>query len=74
MKSIRSFLVIVILSTITLMAFLTALNGYHDSMAKAEQLFDSGLIDKAHLLSIAFSSNHFDGSSLKNENMNARTK
>lgn len=74
MKSIRSFLVIVILSTITLMAFLTALNGYHDSMAKAEQLFDSGLIDKAHLLSIAFSSNPIDGSSLKNENMNARTK
>lgn len=74
MKSIRSFLIIVILSTITLMAFLTALNGYRDSMIKAEQLFDSGLANKAHLLSIAFSSNHIDGSSLNNENMNARTK
>lgn len=57
MKSIRSFLIIVILSTITLMAFLSALNGYRDSMAKAEQLFDSELIDKAHLLSMAFSAN-----------------
>ena len=57
MKSIRFFLVIVILSTITLLAFLTALNGYRDSMAKAEELFDSELVDKAHLLSIAFSSN-----------------
>ncbi len=55
MKSIRFFLSIVILSTITLMAFLSALNGYRDSMAKAEQLFDSELENKAHLLSIAYS-------------------
>ena len=37
------------------MAFLSALNGYRDSMNKAEQLFDSELLDKAHLLSIAYS-------------------
>lgn len=55
MKSIRVFLIIVLLSTITLMAFLSALNGYRDSMAKAEQLFDAQLIDKTYLLSMAFS-------------------
>lgn len=55
MKSIRFFLSIVILSTITLMAFVSALNGYRDSMTKAEQLFDSELENKAHLLSIAYS-------------------
>ncbi len=54
MKSIRTFLIIVILSTVTLMAFLSALNGYQDSMAKAEQLFDSELVDKSHLLLQAF--------------------
>ena len=54
MKSIRTFLIIVILSTVTLMAFLSALNGYRNSMAKAEQLFDSELADKSHLLSLAF--------------------
>ncbi|WP_198262697.1 sensor histidine kinase [sulfur-oxidizing endosymbiont of Gigantopelta aegis] len=58
MKSIRFFLSIVILSTITLMAFLSALNGYQDSMSKAELLFDSELMDKAHLLSKAFSVHH----------------
>ncbi len=63
MKSIRFFLSIVILSTITLMAFLSALNGYQDSMDKAEQLFDSELVDKAHLLSIAFSA------SIKHQNV-----
>ncbi len=58
MKSIRFFLSIVILSTITLMAFLSALNGYRDSMNKADQLFDSELVDKARLLSMAFSAHH----------------
>lgn len=58
MKSIRFFLSIVILSTITLMAFLSALNGYRDSMSKADQLFDSELVDKARLLSMAFSAHH----------------
>ncbi len=57
MRSIRSFLMIVILSTITLMAFLTALNGYRDSMAMAEQVFDAELIDKAHMLSMILTYN-----------------
>ncbi len=55
MKSIRTFLITVILSTITLVVFLSALNGYKDSMHKAEQLFDMALVDKAYLLSIVFS-------------------
>lgn len=54
MKSIRSFLIIAIVSTITLIIFLSALNGYRDSLAKAEQLFDSELLNKAHLLASAF--------------------
>ena len=69
MKSIRFFLSIVILSTITLMAFLSALNGYRDSMNKAEQLFDSELMDKAHLLSIAFTAHH----STNNKNLTGDT-
>ena len=67
MKSIRFFLSIVILSTITLMAFLSALNGYRDSMTKAEQLFDSELMDKAHLLSIVFSALYIKNKSLNTD-------
>ena len=51
MSSIKTFLLIVILASLTLMIFLSALNGYRDSLVKAEQLFDSELVDKAHLLS-----------------------
>jgi two-component system, OmpR family, sensor histidine kinase QseC len=54
MKSIRAFLVIALLSTITLITFLAALNGYRDSLKKAEQLFDSELTDRAYLLSSTF--------------------
>ena len=53
MKSIKQFLIIIILSTITLTSFLSAIHGYQDSIDKAEQLFDSELIDKAHLLSLS---------------------
>ena len=55
MKSIKQFLIIIILSTITLTSFLSAIHGYQDSIDKAEQLFDSELIDKAHLLSLSLS-------------------
>ncbi len=55
MKSIRSFLIYAILSSITLISFLSALNGYRDSLEKAEQLFDSELVNKAYLLSSTFS-------------------
>ena len=61
MKSIRTFLIIVILSSITLITFLSALNGYQNSLARAEALFDSELVNKARLLSMSltlYQNNH----------------
>jgi two-component system sensor histidine kinase QseC len=49
--SIRRFLVIVLLATITLVNFLAALHGYRTSMAEAERLFDRQLEDIASVLS-----------------------
>ncbi len=50
MKSIRKFLVVVLMATITLTVFLSSLHGYRSSMAGVQQLFDSELADRAHLL------------------------
>ncbi len=50
MNSIRRFLVIVLLATITLVNFLAALHGYRTSMAEAERLFDRQLADIASVL------------------------
>jgi two-component system sensor histidine kinase QseC len=52
MSSIRRFLVVVLLATITLISFLAALHGYRTSMAEAEQLFDAQLADIAAVLSL----------------------
>jgi two-component system sensor histidine kinase QseC len=49
-RSIRRFLVIVLLATITLTNFLAALHGYRTSMAKAERLFDNQLADIAAVM------------------------
>jgi two-component system sensor histidine kinase QseC len=49
-SSIRRFLVVVLLATITLINFLAALHGYRTSMAQAEQLFDAQLSDIADVL------------------------
>jgi two-component system sensor histidine kinase QseC len=49
-KSIRIFLVVVLMATITLTVFLSSLHGYRSSMAGVQQLFDSELADRAHLL------------------------
>jgi two-component system, OmpR family, sensor histidine kinase QseC len=49
-SSIRVFLVVVLLATITLTVFLSALHGYRISMEQAQQLFDLKLADAAHLL------------------------
>jgi two-component system sensor histidine kinase QseC len=49
-KSIRVFLVVVLLATITLTVFVSALHGYRSSMEQAEQLFDLKLADAARLL------------------------
>jgi len=40
MKSIRVFLVAVILAVITLFSFVAALKGYQSSMEEADSLFD----------------------------------
>ncbi len=53
MSSIRRFLVVVLLATITLINFLAALHGYRTSMAEAEQLFDQHLADVAAVLAVA---------------------
>lgn len=50
MNSIRIFLVVVLLATITLIVFVSALHGYRSSMEQARQLFDLKLADAAHLL------------------------
>ena len=52
MISIRIFLVVVLLATITLTLFLSALHGYRSSLRQADSLFDSKLSDTAHLLAI----------------------
>ncbi|EAW31778.1 sensor histidine kinase [marine gamma proteobacterium HTCC2143] len=50
MKSIRVFLVIVLLSIICLVNFLAALHGYRSSMAAAEIILDEQITDSANLL------------------------
>ncbi len=50
MKSIRIFLVAVILAVFSLYNFLAALEGYQYSMAEAERLFDKQLLDTAKLI------------------------
>lgn len=50
MKSIRVYLVVALLSTITLVNFVSALHGYRASMAEAQLLFDHQIADTAKLL------------------------
>jgi two-component system sensor histidine kinase QseC len=51
-SSIRRFLVVVLLATITLVNFLAALHGYRTSMVEAEELFDVQLADIATVLEV----------------------
>lgn len=55
MSSIRRFLVVVLLATITLINFLAAVHGYRTSMAEAEMLFDFQLADIAAVLAVTAS-------------------
>ena len=50
MKSIRVFLVVVILAVITLFSFVAALKGYQSSMEEADSLFDRQLLNTAKLI------------------------
>lgn len=49
MKSIRSFLIVATLATITLVCFMAALQGYQSGVSEAERLFDDGLEQVAQL-------------------------
>jgi two-component system sensor histidine kinase QseC len=53
MKSIRLYLLLVLLSGITLMTFLSLLQGYQSSLQKAEQLFDTRLKNMAEIIANA---------------------
>ncbi len=52
MKSIRVFLVTVILSVMTLIIFVAVLKGYQSSMNQADILFDKQLLETATLIAI----------------------
>jgi two-component system sensor histidine kinase QseC len=52
-KSIRFFLVIVLLATMTLVIFLSALHGYRSSMVEVKTLLDAEIANRARLLGIA---------------------
>jgi len=51
-KSIRIFLVVVLLAIMTLTVFVAALHGYKSSAKEVQQLFDSELADRARLLAV----------------------
>ncbi len=51
MISIRTFLVVMLISTITLISFLTALHGYRESMKQMRLLFEDKLLQQATILS-----------------------
>ena len=50
MTSIRTFLVVVLISTIALISFLTALHGYRESMKQSRLLFEDQLQQQASIL------------------------
>lgn len=56
MKSIRGFLVIVILAIVTLANFVAALRGYLGSMDEAERLFNQRMLQQVDLLNYAMPS------------------
>jgi two-component system sensor histidine kinase QseC len=52
MKSIRFYLITTILAAMTLLTFLSALQGYHKSSKEAKDLLDKQLVDMASVLSV----------------------
>jgi two-component system sensor histidine kinase QseC len=48
--SIRRYLVLTLVSLLTLMTFIGAIQGYKVSMARAEKLFEQQLVDFAHIV------------------------
>lgn len=69
MKSIRSYLIVAVLSAITLISFLAALHGYRSSMFAAEAMFDQQLVDTASLIAtIHLENTRLEKSSTAQEN------
>jgi len=72
--SIRTYLVVVLISTITLVSFLTALHGYRESMKQARLLFEDQLLQQALILSVipvdeytnVFNSDYHDQNKISN--------
>ena len=50
MKSIRLYLLLALLATITLVSFLSVLQGYRSSIQKVDELFDQRLRDLANII------------------------
>lgn len=50
MSSIRSFLILGIVATLTLFNFVAAFRGYQGSMSEAERLFDNHLLESSELI------------------------
>jgi len=50
MKSIRAFLIISLIAIITLVNFISSVNGYDKSMVEANKMFDKHLIIYANIL------------------------
>jgi len=57
-SSIRIFLIVVILSIMTLGVFISALHGYRSGILNAQKIFDSELADTAQLLSVVREAYH----------------
>ena len=57
MKSIRLFLIAVILATITLFNFIAALQGYRSSLLEAERIFDNQMMEIAGFIADLYSEN-----------------
>ena len=71
MKSIRFFLVVVLLATMTLIIFLSALHGYRSSMVEVKALLDEEIANRARLLGIAGGSQTPDITSVRVSEPNA---
>ncbi len=57
MNSIRTFLIVVLISTITLISFITALHGYRESLKQSKHLFEDHLQQQASILNSVFTIN-----------------
>ena len=57
MKSIRTYLVVIIVSVICLSNFVAALQGYRDSLESADKLVDEQILERFDSLSVLIAKN-----------------